>query len=114
MRNEKVSLKDRINAFRNPPVNASDANTRDSSSLLKGNLAGLMGSSESGVNVTEESALAYSAVWQAMRLLSELTPSLPLEVYEEKNGYRTNIEHDVKELLMHPNGLMNPGKLFDL
>jgi HK97 family phage portal protein len=100
MRNEKVSLKDRINAFRNP-------HTRDTSSLLKGNLAGLMGGSESGVNVTEETALAFSAVWQAMRIWSELPPSLPIEFYEEKKGYRTQIEHDAQEVLLNPNGLMN-------
>jgi HK97 family phage portal protein len=100
MRNEKVSLKDRINAFRNP-------HTRDASDLMKGNLAGLVGGSESGVNVTQETALAFSAVWQAMRIWSELPPSLPIEFYEEKSGYRTQIEHDAKEVLLNPSGLMN-------
>jgi HK97 family phage portal protein len=100
MRNEKVSLKDRIAAFRNPQ-------TRSTTDLLKGGLAGLTGASESGVNVTQENALAFSAVWQAMRIWSELPPSLPIEFYEEKKGYRTQIEHDAKEVLLNPSGLMN-------
>jgi HK97 family phage portal protein len=102
-KNEKVSvsLRERLNAFRNP-------HTRSQDNSLKSALASIIGgASASGINVTEESSLKFSAVWLARRILSELPASLPVEVYEEKGNNRTSIDHPVKALLTNPNMLMN-------
>lgn len=96
-----ASIRDRVKAFINP------TQVRSTNSSLKGTFASFMAQSDSGVVVTEETALKFPAVWQAIRILSELPASLPLEFYEEKNGTRTPVEHEAKEVLMHPNALMN-------
>jgi HK97 family phage portal protein len=95
-----VRFKDRIQAFLNPKKRTFDP-------ILKGNFSALMGASDSGILVNEESSLKFSAVWLARRILSELPASLPLEVFEEKGANRTSIDHPVKELLLRPNALMN-------
>ena len=97
----KVSLRERVRAFRNPQSRSVD-------SSLKGALASIMGgASASGINVTEESSLKFSAVWLARRILSELPASLPIDVFEEKGNNRTSIDHEVKHLLTNPNMMMN-------
>lgn len=103
--NEKV-----VNAFSilllGKTVPVTEARATDDS--LKGSFSNIVGAlSESGVNVTEETSLKFSAVWQARRILSELPASLPIEFYEEKNGNRKAIEHDAKEILLRPNYYMN-------
>lgn len=95
-----VKFSDRVKAFISPQ-------TRSVNSGLSASFASLMGASDSGVIVNEETALKFSAVWQAIRIYSELPASLPIEFYEEKNGLRIPIEHDAKYVLMHPNALMN-------
>jgi HK97 family phage portal protein len=95
-----VKFSDRVKAFIKP-------NIREVGSARTGSLASFSGMSDSGITVTEESALKFSAVWQAMRILSELPASLPIEFYEEKGTNRTPVEHKAKELLMQPNPLMN-------
>ena len=64
----------------------------------------------SGVVVTAESALGHPAVLGAVRLLAELTASLPLLVYERTgNGKRRAEEHPVWRLLHEaPNEMMTP------
>lgn len=95
-----AKLRERVKAFLNPPEQRSD----DS---LKKSFSELIGISESGVTVTEDTAQRFSAVWQAMLIKSILPASLPLEFYEERNGTRTPIEHEAKEILLRPNDLMN-------
>lgn len=53
-----------------------------------------------GINVSEESALTYSAVWAATRLLSETTAGLPLPLYRRmKNGGREQVTDDPRHLI---------------
>ena len=48
---------------------------------------GAVGSSSSGVRVSEDNSIALPAVWAAVRLLSETIASLPLNVYKiDKDG----------------------------
>lgn len=101
MHRNEVRLKDRIEAFINPNKRSVE------SDILKGSFAALQGGNDSGVYVNEESSLKFSAVWLARRILSELPASLPLEVFEEKGNNRTAIDHPIKEILLHPNHLMN-------
>ena len=44
--------------------------------------------SKSGVKVTEESALTFSAVWSCVRLISENIASLPFNIYQEGQSGR--------------------------
>jgi len=93
-------FKDRINGFLHPQI-------REINPAMKGSLGGIMGISDSGISVTEETSLKFSAVWLARRILSELPASLPLEFYEEKGANRNPIEHRAKEVLLQPNAIMN-------
>ena len=43
-------------------------------------------STDSGVSITPETALTYSAVYQAVRCISEAVSSLPLNLYERQPG----------------------------
>jgi HK97 family phage portal protein len=81
--------------------------SRANDASLRGSFSGLFESGDSGIVVTEESSLKFSAVWGCMRLLSELPASLPIDTIEEKNNTRTIIEHDIKEVLAKPNFVMN-------
>jgi HK97 family phage portal protein len=75
---------------------------------LKKTYATLFGMSDAGINVNEETALKFSAVWSCVRLLSELPASLPLQVIEDKNGKRIPLEsHPAKSVLLYPNDYMN-------
>lgn len=95
-----ASIRERVRAFLKPE-------TRSTNQSLKGSFTTMMGASESGITVNEETAQKFSAVWLAIRLYSELPASLGIDFFEEKNGTRTPIEHEAKELLLHPNTLMN-------
>ena len=62
-----------------------------------------------GVNVSEDSALSYSTVYACVRVLSESVASLPISVLKKENdGDRTNdITHPVYKLLAkRPNSYM--------
>jgi len=74
---------------------------------LRKTFADLIGVSEAGICVNEETALKMSAVWSCIRLLSELPASLPIEVYRETGRSREAIDHPVKSLLLNPTVLMN-------
>lgn len=95
-----AKLRERISAFLN-------FNRRSSDDSLRKAFSDLGGITESGVSVTQESAQKFSAVWQALLIKSIIPASLPLEFYEETGNIRKPIEHDAKEVLMRPNGLMN-------
>ena len=99
-----LKLKDRFNAFLNPTQERAGDTSKEG---LMGPFANLLGLSDSGVTVNEETSLKFSAVWLARRILSELPASLPIEIYEEKGNNRASIDHPAKELLMKPNSLMN-------
>ncbi len=64
---------------------------------------------DSGVKVTEQSALTFSAVFSATRLLSESVAMLPLIVYERtKKGKDRAVDHPVFRLLHDsPNEFMS-------
>ena len=98
----EIKFRDRIQAFLHPKVEVQQR----SSDVFKGYSA-FNGFSDSGVSVTEESSLKFSAVWLARRILSEMPASLPIEVFELNGNNRTSIEHPVKEILLNPNALMN-------
>lgn len=100
MHEKEVRLIDRFKAFLHPF-------TRSADSSLKGSFASFYGGTDSGVYVNEESSLAFAAVWQARRILSELPASLPIEIYEEKGQNRTPVDHDAKYILKNPNQYMN-------
>lgn len=96
-----VKLADRVKAFMKP------TQVREVAPGRSGSLASFLGESASGITVTEDTAQKFSAVWQAMRILSELPASLPIEVYEENGQNRKPVDHRVKDLLMKPNDWMN-------
>src|SRR5690606_40963948 len=66
--------------------------------------------SRAGVVVSPESALRHTAVLGAVRLLAELTASLPIIVYERtRDGRRRAEEHPVYRLLHdEPNPIQTP------
>ncbi len=69
----------------------------------------------SGVRVTEETALRYTAVYRAVALLSEAVSTLPLLVYERTGdgSRRPAPEHPVQSLLHVPMvDTVRPGRLF--
>lgn len=63
--------------------------------------------SDAGVVVSQETAVLLSAVWRAVRILSETMASLPLFVFERQDprGRRRASDHPVTELL---HGQPNP------
>ena len=69
--------------------------------------------SSTAVNPT--TALTFSAVWAAMRLLSESVSSLPLGVYKrEANGDNTELTNDLSYLLKYyPNSYQNKISFFE-
>lgn len=71
-------------------------------------LADISGFSASGISVNSESALKFSAVWCAVRLLSEIPASLPKSVItQEKNGSFKTLDSDpVAAILEFPNEFM--------
>lgn len=71
--------------------------------------AGLLGTSPTGVNVTPDSALKYTAVYVCVRIISETLASLPLVVYEKMKprGRQRATGHYLYPLLHdQPNELM--------
>ena len=74
----------------------------------KGTFSSLYSAAESGVIVNHDTALTLSAVYAAVRLISELRASFPLEVVEDQGKLRIPLDdHEVKQLLMRPNSYMN-------
>lgn len=98
------SLKERIKAFMNP------GERREYSPGMRFSLTDML---EAEFNITPEQAHAFAAVWQAMRIWSELPASLPIEIYEEKGESRIPIEHEIKQVLLYPNSLMNRFTCFE-
>lgn len=67
----------------------------------------LLGLQEGSIAVNSETALKFSAVWAAVRILSEIPASLPKSVLV-KNGenWSVNSNHPVSNLLENPNDFM--------
>ena len=67
------------------------------------------GPTASGITVNENTALNSSAVFAAVRLLSEAVASLPLHTFErQEDGKRRATEHPVSSLLSsRPNDYMS-------
>ncbi|OAT79312.1 phage portal protein [Desulfotomaculum copahuensis] len=68
------------------------------------------GSTTAGVTVTAESALSHPAVMGAVRLIAELTASLPLVAYERTTDGRRRAENHPVHRLLHeqPNPQQTP------
>ena len=65
----------------------------------------MMTSTQSGASVTESTALAQSAVYRCISILSETIASLPLRVYRQSGDTREAIDHPLNRLLgATPNG----------
>lgn len=63
-------------------------------------LTGLFGTSKTGVQVSEDNALTFSAVYAAVRIISETIASIPLNVYQYDGETRVKAEgHPVQNLL---------------
>lgn len=62
----------------------------------------------SKINVNHETALKFSAVWAAVRLLSEIPASLPKSVLKKVDGnWIANDDDPISHLLEYPNELMS-------
>lgn len=58
----------------------------------------------SGVTVTEETALRYSAVWSAVTQISQTVGSLPIGLYKKQGNTRTEFtNHAIHRVLNYPN-----------
>lgn len=69
----------------------------------------------SGVNITEESSLALSAVWRCVAIISESVSSLPIHLYRKQGtGRDTVTDHVLSELLKYPNANLNKSDFFQL
>tara|TARA_Y100001963_G_scaffold63430_1_gene88362 strand:+ start:657 stop:2261 length:1605 start_codon:yes stop_codon:yes gene_type:complete len=73
------------------------------------------GATDSGVNVTPETAMKFSAVFACVRVISETIASLPLFVYETKGrSKRKAREHSIYNLLHNsPNRDQTPFVFFE-
>lgn len=62
-----------------------------------------------GIDVTENTALTFSAYWRAINIISDIVGCLPMKVYERvKDGKEERWEHPVHQLLnFRPNPLMD-------
>lgn len=81
--------------FRSSPENPSTSLSNPAAWLT-----GLFGTSKTGVQVSEDNALTFSAVYAAVRIISETIASIPLNVYQYDGETRVKAEgHPVQNLL---------------
>ena len=68
----------------------------------------IRGLSQSGVSVTPETSLRFSAVWCAVRLLSEIPASLPKSIITQNNdgSFKQLFDDPIASLLEFPNEFM--------
>lgn len=88
--------------FRSSPENPSTSLSNPAAWLT-----GLLGTSKTGVQVSEDNALTFSAVYAAVRIISETIASIPLNVYQADGETRVKaLGHPVQKLLAEtPNSL---------
>jgi len=83
--------------FRSSPENPSTSLSNPAAWLT-----GLFGTSKTGVQVSEDNALTFSAVYAAVRIISETIASIPLNVYVHDGETRVIArEHPIQKLLAH-------------
>lgn len=81
--------------FRSSPENPSTSLSNPAAWLT-----GLFGTSKTGVQVSEDNALTFSAVYAAVRVISETIASIPLNVYQYDGETRVKAEgHPIQHLL---------------
>ena len=90
-----------IGAFRASPNNPSTSLANPASWMFDG------AASKTGISVTEDSAMRLSAVFGAVRVISETIASLPWEVKQDAgDSTRSASAHPINKLIHHPNGMM--------
>ena len=90
-----------IGAFRSSPNNPSTSLANPASWMFDGS------ASKTGIAITEDSAMRLSAVFGAVRVISETIASLPWEVKQDAgDNTRSASAHPINKLIHHPNGMM--------
>ena len=90
-----------IGAFRASPNNPSTSLANPASWMFDG------AASKTGIAITEDSAMRLSAVFGAVRVISETIASLPWEVKQDAgDSTRSASAHPINKLIHHPNGMM--------
>lgn len=71
--------------------------------------------SKTGLAITEDSSMRLSAVFGAVRVISETIASLPIDVkISTSDGVSTAPSHPISKLLSNPNGLMTEFNFFEV
>jgi HK97 family phage portal protein len=90
-----------IGAFRSSPNTPSTSLANPASWMFDG------AASKTGIAITEDSAMRLSAVFGAVRVISETIASLPWEVKQDAgDSTRSASAHPINKLIHHPNGMM--------
>ena len=90
-----------IGAFRSSPNNPSTSLANPASWMFDGS------ASKTGIAITEDSAMRLSAVFGAVRVISETIASLPWEVKQDAgDSTRSASAHPINKLIHHPNAMM--------
>ena len=90
-----------LGAFRSSPNNPSTSLANPASWMFDGS------ASKTGIAITEDSAMRLSAVFGAVRVISETIASLPWEVKQDAgDNTRSASAHPINKLIHHPNGMM--------
>lgn len=99
---ENQSLISRVlGAFRSNPNRPSTSLSNPAEWLFQGN------ESKTGIQITETTAMQLSAVFAAVRVISETIASLPWDVKTTQNDIvRDAKDHPINKLIHEPNGMM--------
>ena len=90
-----------LSAFRSSPNNPSTSLANPASWMFDGS------ASKTGIAITEDSAMRLSAVFGAVRVISETIASLPWMVKQDFEGSTRNAAaHPINQLIHSPNGIM--------
>ena len=90
-----------LSAFRSSPNNPSTSLANPAAWMFDGS------ASKTGIAITEESAMRLSAVFGAVRVISETIASLPWMVKQDLEGSTRNASaHPINQLIHSPNGMM--------
>ena len=90
-----------LSAFRSSPNNPSTSLANPASWMFDGS------ASKTGIAITEDSAMRLSAVFGAVRVISETIASLPWMVKQDFEGNTRNAAaHPINQLIHSPNGIM--------
>ena len=90
-----------VGAFRSSPNNPSTSLANPASWMFDG------AASKTGIAITEDSAMRLSAVFGAVRVISETIAALPWSVNQDVDGTtRPATAHPINKLIHAPNGMM--------